>query len=563
MKFKYENQGSSSFMLYDLEEGEILDEIGLGMIANNKIQGIVPVSYMQINNRQELRFNISSRISLESLLGNIIARDKILSVFASLCDTLLEAEGYLMEDRLFLLDRKYIFADVSTGQSALVYLPVLRETDGLELKHFFKELIFTVQSDPSDNTDYVARIINELNKPGAFQLTSFRTVIYELKRAHKRVAGSPPPQRCRGAGYTSLHAVQQEKAGEWDSAESIRQPQQSFPADSPSAGSRVIQVREWEIEQKPAENEGLSKNGKYRSDVNNLNIGSYQADPSCDQIDQKNTVEEEDREGNGVRKGRKSLVRLGLAGKAGLQKGIGGLLAGSSSEKKEVLAGRNQYGFEIPGEKREGDPLPVLQPVIQEVSGVQEKKEEEKMGPQMQAARPEPLTRPVELPNTDASANKSVPVSSHRGAFPDPAWRRPDPRLQEIEGTVNLDLRALDEGTRNLSEEDTQFGEQEAGHSTIAFLRRQKTGEEARVTGNVFHIGRAGSFADFVIRDNPTISKNHADIMYREGDYFIVDTNSKNRTYLNGQVLTSNEMYPLKSGDTIRLSNENFEFKVV
>ena len=46
----------------------------------------------------------------------------------------------------------------------------------------------------------------------------------------------------------------------------------------------------------------------------------------------------------------------------------------------------------------------------------------------------------------------------------------------------------------------------------------------------------------------------------REGKYYIVDLNSANRTFVDGQVIPANVEIPIKHGSKIKLANEEFEF---
>ena len=41
--------------------------------------------------------------------------------------------------------------------------------------------------------------------------------------------------------------------------------------------------------------------------------------------------------------------------------------------------------------------------------------------------------------------------------------------------------------------------------------------------------------------------------------YYLVDNNSMNHTWLNGQQLVSNQPYAVKAGDVIRMADEEFE----
>ena len=45
----------------------------------------------------------------------------------------------------------------------------------------------------------------------------------------------------------------------------------------------------------------------------------------------------------------------------------------------------------------------------------------------------------------------------------------------------------------------------------------------------------------------------------KEDGYYLVDNNSMNHTWLNGQQLVSNQPYAVKAGDVIRMADEEFE----
>ena len=55
------------------------------------------------------------------------------------------------------------------------------------------------------------------------------------------------------------------------------------------------------------------------------------------------------------------------------------------------------------------------------------------------------------------------------------------------------------------------------------------------------------------------VGKDHAYFLKKEDGYYLVDNNSMNHTWLNGQQLVSNQPYAVKAGDVIRMADEEFE----
>ena len=93
-------------------------------------------------------------------------------------------------------------------------------------------------------------------------------------------------------------------------------------------------------------------------------------------------------------------------------------------------------------------------------------------------------------------------------------------------------------------------------------LIRKKNNEKISLNKPVFRVGKERSYVDYFIGDNTAISRSHANFITREGEYFVVDTNSTNHTFVNGTMINSNEEIKINHGDTIRLANEDFDFKL-
>ena len=85
-----------------------------------------------------------------------------------------------------------------------------------------------------------------------------------------------------------------------------------------------------------------------------------------------------------------------------------------------------------------------------------------------------------------------------------------------------------------------------AGHS---FVLHQDTTTLGRTVGN-----------DIVIPDG-TVSRHHARLFFRDRQFFIEDTRSSNGTYVNKARVT--QPAPLKSGDIVRIGDDEFLFELI
>ena len=107
-----------------------------------------------------------------------------------------------------------------------------------------------------------------------------------------------------------------------------------------------------------------------------------------------------------------------------------------------------------------------------------------------------------------------------------------------------------------LEEEDTAIG------SKTPYIMRKFNEERVAIKKSVFRIGKERNCADFYIA-NDKVSRNHADIVTRGTQYYIIDLNSTNYTYLNGKRIPAQCEVELRDGDLIRLANEEFLFSIL
>ena len=74
------------------------------------------------------------------------------------------------------------------------------------------------------------------------------------------------------------------------------------------------------------------------------------------------------------------------------------------------------------------------------------------------------------------------------------------------------------------------------------------------ISHSPFRIGTKEGGNDAVLH-SPVVSRYHAKIYKRDGAYYLEDLNSKNGTYLNGQMISYHEAMPIKSKDTISFAD--------
>jgi len=188
-------------------------------------------------------------------------------------------------------------------------------------------------------------------------------------------------------------------------------------------------------------------------------------------------------------------------------------------------------------------PVPAPQPVV-------------KPAPQPMA-QPVPAPQPVVKPAPQPMA-QPVPA-------PQPVVKpAPQPVAQPVKAT-----NFYEDNTALLTDEpfapmDTYSGQPAPAKEYVKYptLKRVFNGDVVKISKPVFRIGKERSYVDYFVSNSNVISRSHADIIVRDNRYFVIDLNSKNKTYVNGRMIMPNCEIEIFDGDTITLANEDFLFKV-
>lgn len=91
-------------------------------------------------------------------------------------------------------------------------------------------------------------------------------------------------------------------------------------------------------------------------------------------------------------------------------------------------------------------------------------------------------------------------------------------------------------------------------------LCRVLTDETICINKPVFRLGKEKSYSDYFISNNNAVSRSHADLITRGNRVFVLDLNSKNKTYINEQPIPVQQETEIFHGDRLRLANEEFVF---
>jgi hypothetical protein len=522
--FTYENQGTNTLLVYEIQKDDVIDSMSLGMITNNKISGIAPCVYTQIDEKRFLKYNVSAKITVRQFFAGQVNRKRLLGVFSGIVNALLLADDYMIDANTLLLNVDYIFVNVSTCETTLICLPVENMVnESGRMVDFFKTIMFSTQFDQSENCVHVAKIINFLNSAAAFSLEEFKRILDDL-----------------------------------DSEKQSRDMPSMFDATTP-IGNLDYFVKQ------PTEQKTVSKTEKKKEEKVSVSGivsgigGSGVATGSGEGKAPKETIRKQMTAPSAKSESTKSepvtMEGMAIPGGAVVMSGTSkkdARQAGQPEEKKDISLfyllqhynKENAAAYKAQKEMKK-----------QQSPAKQEKKQEKKQPRKMQKQAEYEMS--MQVPGR-AEETRSLDINEIAGKVAsDPMVTSMEmPYVQQDFGdTVVLD-GGMDGGTTVLSPSP------QANHVAIANLQRVRTGEKVCINKSIFRIGRERSFVDLYIGDNTAVGRSHASILEKNGEYFIVDMNSTNHTFVNDRMIQSNIETKLQSGDRVVLANEAFVFSI-
>lgn len=150
------------------------------------------------------------------------------------------------------------------------------------------------------------------------------------------------------------------------------------------------------------------------------------------------------------------------------------------------------------------------------------------------------------------------------GPSPSGGFTPPAPPAAPPQNTATGAGSAGSEGTTVLSQ---NMGDPNAttvlgASANSAYLIRTSNNERINITKPYFKLGKDANRVDYCITGNPAVSRFHASILSKNGQYFIVDNSTTNHTYVNDSMIPANVETQISNGARIKLADEKFEFKI-
>lgn len=516
MNFSFENQGTNTYLVYAIDEKDSVDTMSLGMLTNNKIPGLAPAFFTQMDATKYIKYNISAHVSVRQFFSGPVNKKRLIGVFTGIVDAMLSAEDYMIDINSISLDLDYIFADVTTCETILICLPIENHQQNVvDLSTFFKNIMFSTQFDQTENCDHVAKIINYLNSTPVFSLVDFKGI---LEGINKESVSSPTskPQPVVTQPKVTVQAETQQHV----------KPAVQKSVDVPQPAISQEHIKAPQVQTPNGTTTGASNTVQQ-------NVENSEPEKKISMLDLLMHYNKENAAAYRVQKAAQKTVKASAASKPSKT-----VTKPSAPSNSFVVPGQpNQApktGFAVPGQS-----TPVTNASF-EIPG-------------QQAKSP--------IPNNENVSNKVIqPVVPQKETPTTPAYQTPVmPTGQSASFGETVVLNAGNIGETTV----LNGGMMMQAATSKPYLIRAKNNERIELNKPVFRIGKEKSYVDYFISDNTAISRSHANVISRDGEFYVVDTNSTNHTYVDNIMLQSNVETKITDGAKIRFANEDFEFKLM
>ena len=517
LDFKYENQGVNTYLVYDVSPDNNIDTLGLGMLTNNTIPGLVKTLFTQIDEEKYIKYNVSAKISMKQFFSGVVNRKRLLGAFEGIVEGLMSAEDYMIDTSSIILDPEYIFVDVTSCLANLICLPITNiEIPNPDLGVFFKNIMVNTKFDQTENADHVAKIFNFLNSSPIFSLSDFQKLLDDLKNESEHLQTQSSVNKPKQVQAQRIQPIAQ-------SAPIVAPKPKATPIVPPTQskqpGSETVAVPQPIIPTKnavtvlPNEQSEQTIGAEPEKKISIFGLLMHYSKENKTLYEQQKATK---KAGNDP-----SVTKPLPKQKKQLDKSLKFAVPMDNQTP-------NTTNFAVPHNISQNlqpsvPPQPQVQPSVKQPNNAQHL-----------------ISQPIE---SKSIQNKQyVPPTVSQG------------QSMNFGETIVLSGGHIGETT-------VLNGSMQQAQTITPYLIRNKNSEKIMLNKPIFRIGKEKSYVDYFIGDNTAVSRSHANIITRN-TYFVVDTNSTNHTFVNGDMIQSNTETEIHHGDKIRLGNEDFEFKL-
>lgn len=182
METEYQRSLSHSYMILTETEtetgsGEEPDSYGMRVLAVNHMDGLLPVSEEQVDNRKRWQYDVTALLPFEAFCGTRrLQEEDVRKLFRGFLDLLEQMEDYLLEPEHLVLLPEQLYISRETGHLQAAYLPCWRREVRNALTELAEYMLRKTGNGNKDSVVLVCRFLHGLQERDT-QLLELRQVL--------------------------------------------------------------------------------------------------------------------------------------------------------------------------------------------------------------------------------------------------------------------------------------------------------------------------------------------------------------------------------------------------
>lgn len=514
LKFGYENNASASYLAVMADDTLKIKKYQIEMIGCNTINGILSVDIRNKNNEKFLYYDITSKqVLAQFLTRKKLTKAEFTGILSDIVSVMLKSSAYLLSEKGFLLHEDYIYINPLTMETYLIYLPFDTESEQFQgLKEFVVKLIVKLANiDEKESDNFLQRILTFVRQEN-FNLSGFYKLLNELKETKEGnkesliIPGKKPDLK-QDRPKVLKQIYNSKNSNEVKSQEmKIQIPgRPALPLEFPGGKQKQLQNSQAE-DAKSTKDETIARNPNIVLMAALLQV----------------------------------LVIIGVILVAGYLKQV-------THDNVSAYGGTAIILFSVD--------FMVLRKLMEKDNSIQKAKKNE-TGTNME--KPNKLTelgRKLDMSKREIRNEPEKNINLKNELFTS--------REPEDHGTQNFYENFSSDSLMKTGPIADETALLDMNMLKYPQLQRHSNGmlESISITKPNFVIGRLREQVDYVLENN-SVGKIHAEIISREGEYYLVDLNSKNGTYINGTRIPSNKEQVIHNNDRITIANAEYIFSL-
>lgn len=533
MQVSYKRDMNHNYLILEPEEQIYGNEYQIRMLSINDIRGLLKCNMKKMDGNVYFYYEVTSRQSLERIFEkSTMTTDDIKILLLGMKSSIENVAAYLLEPDRVLLDPAYIYMDIETKEPCLCYLPSYKGT----ITNSFKELAEFILKRLDHNDPGAVALGYDIYRQTTEENFSIEQIIQSVYRQQTssdlRLLGNPDQ-----AGQP-VHPVQSGvNTGLVPDMPKIQAGQNEKLEDSPIVDTTDPELkRQMKVEKEEGriKKEAELKKNKGK-EVKKHNEVKERGDRSV-HYNRKKHVKTEDSSNqtrNSFNIWKKANFKLNIFIIAAAVLAIVGIFAAGSYFQADMTQLGGVVFFILGG--------------VGYLISIINRKKPSKNEKQRNGKRDSEVVKDF---MEDGKKNSDIDLEDE----PEYGTKAPQSSILSVQ--------------TDMQEDDQEKPEEHIGQTTILCENEELKklcfiSMEPHLRGNILlyeealYIGKMKSKVDVQI-DLPVVSRVHAKIWKEDGVFYVMDLNSMNGTFLNGERLEANEKREIRPSDEVAFATASY-----